>query len=53
MRGFPDLQSRDPMKAQFYEGGLWKRELEHRLLPMIEKYDVVLVEAENGLGDWR
>src|SRR5687767_12489262 len=27
MRGFPDLASRDPMKAQFYEGELWKREL--------------------------
>jgi NIPSNAP len=53
MRGFPDLQSRDSMKAQFYEGGLWKRELEHKLLPMIDKYDVVLVEAEGGLGDWR
>ena len=27
MRGFPDLASRQPMKAQFYEGELWKREL--------------------------
>jgi hypothetical protein len=53
MRGFPDLQSRDPMKALFYEGELWKRELEHILLPMLEKYDVVLVEAEGGLGAWR
>jgi hypothetical protein len=53
MRAFPDLQSRDPMKEQFYEGFLWKRELEHKLMPMIEKYDVVLVEAEGGLGDWR
>ena len=40
------------MKARFYEGELWKRELEHKLMPMIEKYDVVLVEAEGGLGDW-
>jgi hypothetical protein len=53
MRGFPDLQSRDPMKEQFYEGALWKSELEQQLMPMIEKYDVVLVEAKNGLGDWR
>ena len=28
MRGFPDLASREPMKAKFYEGELWKRELE-------------------------
>ena len=25
MRGFPDLPSREPMKATFYEGELWKR----------------------------
>ena len=53
MRAFPDLESREPMKAQFYEGELWKRELEQKLMPMIDKYDVVLVEARGGLGDWR
>lgn len=34
-------------------GELWKRELEHVLLPMLEKYDVVLVEAPEDLGGWR
>jgi hypothetical protein len=53
MRGFPDLASREPMKAQFYEGALWKQELEHVLLPLIEKYEVVVVDAPGGLGDWR
>ena len=53
MRGFPDLESRDPMKAKFYEGELWKEELENVLLPMIEKYDVVLVEDPEGLIAWR
>jgi hypothetical protein len=53
MRGFPDLESREPMKARFYEGELWKQELEHKLLPMLEKYEVVLVEAEGGLGSWQ
>jgi len=53
MRAFPDLASREPMKAQFYEGELWKRELEGKLLPMIEKYDVVLVDAPVGLGSWQ
>jgi len=52
MRGFPDLESREPMKAKFYEGELWKRELEHVLMPMIEKYDVVLVEDKDGLIRW-
>ncbi|MGB6941624.1 MAG: NIPSNAP family protein [Bryobacteraceae bacterium] len=52
MRGFPDLASREPMKAQFYEGDLWKAELENVLMPMLEKYDVVLVDDPEGLLRW-
>jgi hypothetical protein len=52
MRGFPDLPSREPMKAKFYEGELWKQELEHVLMPMIDNYEVVLVEDPDGLIDW-
>src|SRR5215475_8971414 len=53
MRGFPDLKSREPMKAKFYEGELWKRELEDALMPMIEEYSVVLVEDHEGLIKWK
>ena len=53
MRGFPNLASREPMKAQFYEGKLWKGELENVLMPMIERYDVVLVDDPEGLVQWR
>lgn len=49
MRAFPDLASRDAMKSKFYDGELWKAELEHVLMPMIEKYDAVLVEDTLGL----
>lgn len=52
MRGFPDLASREPMKAKFYEGELWKRELEQVLMPMLEKYDVVLVDDPDSLLSW-
>ena len=52
MRGFPDLASREPMKVRFYEGALWKQELEHVLMPMLEKYDVVLVDDPEGLVRW-
>jgi len=52
MRGFPDLASREPMKAKFYEGELWKRELENLLMPMIEKYEVVLVDDPDGKIRW-
>src|SRR3984893_10559364 len=53
MRGFPDLASREPMKAKFYEGELWQRELETLLMPTLDKYDVVLVEDPEGLVRWQ
>jgi hypothetical protein len=53
MRGFPDLTSLEPMKAKFYEGELWKVELEKVLMPMLEKYTVVVVEDPDGLLEWR
>jgi NIPSNAP protein len=49
MRGFPDLASREAMKAQFYDGELWLRELKDTLLPMLEKYEAVLVDDAQGL----
>jgi len=52
MRGFPDIASREPMKAKFYEGALWKGELENVVMPMLEKYDVVLVDDPEGLVRW-
>ena len=52
MRGFPALTSREPMKAKFYEGDLWKSELEQVLMPMIERYDVVLVDDPEGQVRW-
>ena len=52
MRGFPDIPSREPMKTKFYEGELWKRELENVLLLMLEKYEVVVVEDPEDLVRW-
>jgi hypothetical protein len=52
MRGFPDMGSRAPMKAQFYEGELWKGELEAILMPMLDDYDVVLIEDRDGQIRW-
>jgi hypothetical protein len=48
MRGFPDLASRAPMKSAFYDGALWKTELEHVLMPMIDRYEAVLIEDARG-----
>jgi hypothetical protein len=52
MRGFPDLSSREPMKAKFYEGELWKGHLENIMMPMLEKYEVVVVEDPDRLIHW-
>lgn len=52
MRGFPDLASREPMKAKFYEGELWKLELEGVLMPMLDKYEVALVDDPENLVQW-
>ena len=52
MRGFPDLPSREPLKAQFYDGELWKGELEKTVMPMLEKYEVVVVDDPDNLVQW-
>ena len=52
MRGFPDMESRETMKAGFYEGALWKQELEAVLMPMLERYDVVVVDDPGGRIAW-
>jgi len=53
MRGFPDLASGEPMKARFYEGELRKREPDHILMPMLEEYDVVLIDDPADQIHWR
>jgi hypothetical protein len=40
------------MKAEFYESALWREELENVLLPMLEKYEVVVVEDGQHLIHW-
>jgi hypothetical protein len=48
LRSFPSLEERDRMKTAFYEGELWKKELEAIAMPMLESYDVVLCETSPG-----
>lgn len=52
MRGFPDLASREPMKARFYEGALWKEELENVVMPMLNQFDVTVVDDPQNLIQW-
>lgn len=48
LRSFPSLEERDRMKEAFYEGELWKSELEAIAMPMLESYDVSLCETSAG-----
>ena len=48
LRSFPSLEERDRMKAEFYEGELWKNELEAIAMPMLDSYDVILCETSPG-----
>jgi hypothetical protein len=52
MRGFPDMNSRDALKDRFYEGRLWKERLEGELMPLLERYDVVLVDDPDDRIAW-
>ena len=49
LRSFPTLETRDEMKTAFYEGDLWKNELEGIAMPMIESYSVVLTKADDRI----
>ena len=48
LRCFPSLEDRDRMKRDFYEGVLWKNELEEVAMPMLDSYDVILCEVPDG-----
>jgi heme-degrading monooxygenase HmoA len=48
LRSFPSLDERERMKNAFYEGELWKNELEAIAMPMLESYDVILCETSPG-----
>lgn len=48
LRTFPSLEARDRMKDEFYEGELWKNELERIAMPMLDSYDVILCETSPG-----
>jgi hypothetical protein len=48
LRSFPSLDKRDEMKKAFYEGELWKNELESIAMPMVDSYDVILCETSHG-----
>lgn len=48
MRGFTSMDARERLKSEFYEGRLWKEQLEKLLMPMLDRYDAVVVDDPAG-----
>jgi hypothetical protein len=48
LRSFPSLDAREQMKDDFYGSDLWRNELEHIAMPMLDSYDVILCETSAG-----
>jgi len=49
MRVFPSAAEREELKSRFYEGEPWKSELEQRLMPLLARWEVMLVDDTPGL----
>ena len=52
LRGFPSLAERERMRSAFYDGPLWKNELEAIAMPMLESYEVALTETVPGMASF-
>jgi hypothetical protein len=48
LRCFPSLEDRERMRNDFYQGRVWKNELEAIAMPLLESYDVTLCETSAG-----
>jgi len=51
LRIFPDFESRERLKRDFYEGASWKTELEGIAMPMLASYQSTLCETAAGFVD--
>jgi hypothetical protein len=51
LRAFPSAEQRQPIKDAFYEGLLWKEQLEHLALPLLADYSAVVCEMPQDFLD--
>lgn len=49
LRSFESIEERTRLKKLFYEGDLWKNEMESIAMPMLDSYDVILCETDEDL----
>lgn len=52
MRAFPSLEDRERLKDGFYDGPVWKEQIEPLVMPLIERYEAELVETTDGFEDF-
>jgi hypothetical protein len=48
LRSFASIEERTRLKQIFYEGELWKNEMESIVMPILDSYDVILCETTPG-----
>jgi hypothetical protein len=51
LRAFLSMEERHRMKDAFYDGPLWKKELEGLMMPLIESYSATLCESAPDMFD--
>jgi hypothetical protein len=51
LRAFPSEPDREPLKASFYGGPVWKEELEELIMPMLDDYSAVVCEIPTAFLD--
>ena len=52
MRGFSDMAAREKLTGAIYGGEVWRRDCADALLPVLEKYDVTVVDVPDGAIRW-
>jgi hypothetical protein len=52
LRGFPDQEARQTMSNRFYGGAFWEEDMAPRIMPKLEKHDVVAIEMDEHAVKW-
>ncbi len=48
MRAFESEAERERIKSAFYDGPVWNKEVEHIVMPMIERFEASVAETTDG-----
>jgi hypothetical protein len=52
LRAYGSREKRERISSDFYEGIVWKSELEAIAMPMLERYSAVITEASSGFTNF-